>query len=139
MFANSPEQGTSTSQNQDLSQQLILIDSNLEGIVDNISLQPNTQLHYFDNIDEISSLLLQEQNLNAVHIFSHGDSGTLQLGDTTLNNGNLTDYQDTLTQWGNSLTENGDILFYGCNLAQGQAGQDFVNQLANITGRDIPC
>ena len=38
----------------------------------------------------------------------------------TLNAGNLVDYGDALATIGNALTETGDILLYGCNVAQGE-------------------
>jgi methionine-rich copper-binding protein CopC len=38
---------------------------------------------------------------------------------------------------GDSLTETGDMLLYGCNVAQGEAGLAFINTLAQFTGADV--
>lgn len=46
-------------------------------------------------------------------------------------------YQTQLQAIGSSLTETGDILLYGCNVAQGDVGVSFVNSLAQITGADV--
>lgn len=35
------------------------------------------------------------------------------------------------------LTDTGDILFYGCNVAEGDQGQAFVDQLKALTSADI--
>ncbi|MGC8712879.1 MAG: N,N-dimethylformamidase beta subunit family domain-containing protein, partial [Leptodesmis sp.] len=39
--------------------------------------------------------------------------------------------------WGASLTEDADILLYGCNIAYGDLGQGFVQNLSILTGADI--
>jgi hypothetical protein len=90
-----------------------------------------------DGAVQIGEVLAQQQNLSSVHIFSHGEVGRLQLGSIELNSGNLGAYRDTLQQWGNALTNDGDILLYGCKLAQGEEGGDFVGELSRLTGADI--
>ena len=74
--------------------------------------------------------------VDQVHIFSHGNSGSLQLGSTTLNSDNLSQYQAQLQGWRNALTEKADIMLYGCDVAAG-AGSDFVDRLGELTGADI--
>ena len=39
--------------------------------------------------------------------------------------------------WGNSLTENADILLYGCNVAKDLAGAEFVDDFSDYTKADI--
>ncbi|MTJ31398.1 DUF4347 domain-containing protein [Aphanizomenon sp. UHCC 0183] len=92
---------------------------------------------HFDGIGQIGEILSNYTNINTIHIFSHGDAGSTQLGNTNLNNGNLQDYRNQLMGWGNALTEQGDILFYGCNIAHGTLGESFVNQIAQLTGADV--
>ena len=36
-----------------------------------------------------------------------------------------------------SVSVNGDILLYGCNMAAGQTGVDFIGRLSQATGADI--
>lgn len=38
---------------------------------------------------------------------------------------------------GQHLTASGDILLYGCDVAQGYLGQEFIDLLANTTSADI--
>ncbi|WP_116964862.1 DUF4347 domain-containing protein, partial [Fastidiosibacter lacustris] len=76
-------------------------------------------------------------NLSAVHIVSHGDVGKLYLGNEALSLDNIGDYAASLAQWGKALTDTGDILFYGCNVAEGQQGQAFVEALRSYTDADI--
>ncbi|WP_116964856.1 tandem-95 repeat protein, partial [Fastidiosibacter lacustris] len=76
-------------------------------------------------------------NLSAVHIVSHGDVGKLYLGNEALSLDNIGDYAASLAQWGKALSNTGDILFYGCNVAEGQQGQAFVEALRSYTDADI--
>ncbi|OHE06177.1 DUF4347 domain-containing protein [Sulfurimonas sp. RIFOXYB12_FULL_35_9] len=70
-------------------------------------------------------------------LFSHGASGSLDLGNITLDNQTLQNYHEILAQIGSSLSQNGDILLYGCNVAEGQAGVEFISKLSQATGADI--
>jgi len=90
-----------------------------------------------DGVEAIAKMLEKYQDLSAIHIISHGQSGELYLGNTALNSSNLSTYQMELSLWGNSLTESGDILFYGCNVAEGEKGQVFVEELKALTDADI--
>ncbi|MGL5081672.1 MAG: PQQ-dependent sugar dehydrogenase, partial [Microcoleaceae cyanobacterium] len=85
-------------------------------------------------IDQISEVLLQKDNVESIHIISHGNTQGFKLGSTELTSSNLNEYKDGLTQWAESLTSEADILVYGCNLGQ---DQDLMSQLAQFTGADI--
>jgi hypothetical protein len=74
--------------------------------------------------------------VDQVHIFSHGSSGSLQLGSATLNSDNLPQYENLLQGWRNALSEKADILLYGCSVAAG-SGSDFVARLGELTGADF--
>ncbi|MEI6334989.1 MAG: DUF4347 domain-containing protein, partial [Methylococcaceae bacterium] len=75
--------------------------------------------------------------LQSLQIISHGSAGSLLLGSSTVTNGNLKQYTSQLTSIGNSLTATGDILLYGCNVAAGQSGLDFINLFATLTNADV--
>jgi len=75
--------------------------------------------------------------LEAIHVISHGDAGGLWLGSTHLDNGNLADYAGPLSRLGASLAAGGDLLLYGCNVAAGETGLRFIQQLAALTGADV--
>ncbi|MFB2894946.1 DUF4347 domain-containing protein, partial [Aerosakkonemataceae cyanobacterium BLCC-F50] len=70
-----------------------------------------------DGIYQMTDVLASRSDISAVHIVSHGSPGSLQLGNGSLNSGNIEDYAAQLSQWRNSLTDDADILIYGCNVA----------------------
>jgi uncharacterized delta-60 repeat protein len=90
-----------------------------------------------DGIEQIERLLAGEMDLDAVHIISHGAPGTLYLGSTVLTSSNLSEHAQQLQSIGSRLTATGDILLYGCDMAQGEEGQAFVNALATLTRADV--
>jgi Ca2+-binding RTX toxin-like protein len=97
-----------------------------------IILHPDT-----DGVVQISQSLVHFENLKSIQIISHGQEGLLQLGATTLSAGNLSYYATQLQQWSKSLAAGADLLLYGCDVAAGQAGQAFVQQLGQLTGTDV--
>src|SRR4028119_63341 len=74
--------------------------------------------------------------VDQVHIFSHGNSGSLQLGSATLNSDNLSEYESQLQGWRNALSDEADVVVYGCEVGAG-SGSDFVARLGELTGADI--
>ncbi|QKS30014.1 MAG: DUF4347 domain-containing protein [Candidatus Accumulibacter similis] len=90
-----------------------------------------------DGIRQMERILSAHTGLDAIQVISHGAPGTLYLGSTMLTAGNLASYEATLQAIGRSLSETGDILLYGCSVAQGDGGQAFIAQLAAATGADV--
>ena len=86
-----------------------------------------------DGVLQLASALVGESNLDAIHIFSHGSVGSLQLGSTFLDSFSLPGYSDALEQIGKVLEADGDLLLYGCNVAQGEFGREFIELLASAT------
>ena len=104
-----------------------------------ISEQQHVVQIYADanGIEQISQTLSQYQNLESIHIFSHGSSGALQLGNAILTQAVIAEYQDDLQQWGNALLGAGDLFLYGCDVAAGVAGEAFVEQVSQLTRADV--
>ena len=90
-----------------------------------------------DGVERINEILSAYQDVDALHILSHSDDGAVKLGDTWLNADNLDQYSDSLSAWGNALDVNADLMIYGCNLAGSAQGEQFVAELAQITGADV--
>ncbi|MEL6967522.1 MAG: DUF4347 domain-containing protein, partial [Pseudomonadota bacterium] len=91
-----------------------------------------------DGVEQIASILSGRQDIDAVHVFSHGGAGFLNLGAGQLTSETITHSHVTaLQQIGASLSEGGDILFYGCNFGAGEEGRTVAEQLAAVTGADI--
>ena len=121
---------------------LVFIDSRVAGQETLIAqLGIDTEWHLLDagqdGVEQMQRLLAGRTGLDSIQVVSHGAAGTLYLGSTVLNAGNLGHYQIPLQAIGSSLTETGDLLLYGCNVAQGQMGASFVDALARITGADV--
>ncbi len=90
-----------------------------------------------DGVMQIIAALQGKNGLDAIDIFSHGSSGAITLGSAVLNSNSLPGYAAKLAEIGTHLTESGDILLYGCDVAQGDMGQAFIGQLAQLTGADV--
>ncbi|MCP4968896.1 MAG: DUF4347 domain-containing protein, partial [bacterium] len=71
------------------------------------------------------------------HIIAHGSDGSVDLGNTTLNADTLNQNQLSIALWANAFDEAGDILIYGCNLAETADGQSLVNNLSELTLADV--
>ena len=61
----------------------------------------------------------------------------LQLGGTDLSAENLAQYEDQITAWSGGLTQEADILLYGCEVAHSEDGQWLVDQIGEWSGADI--
>ena len=97
-----------------------------------VILQPNQ-----NGIDQISKSLGECCDVDTVHIISHGAKGTLYLGKSILNSENIHLYIESIQQWGKCLSADGEILIYGCQVASGKEGKEFVRQLHQLTGANI--
>ncbi|MBW4610169.1 MAG: DUF4347 domain-containing protein [Hassallia sp. WJT32-NPBG1] len=121
--------------------EIIFLDPTVEDYQSLIAgINPDTKVVILDQMkDGISQITenLQGGKYKAVHIVSHGGEGSLQLGSNQLNSGNLDTYKSQLQQWANFLTDDADILLYGCDVAAGQTGVGFVQQLSQLTGADV--
>ncbi len=93
--------------------------------------------HDSDGVQQITDALQEYRRLESIQIISHGTPGQLMLGSTSLTGANLHRYQYDLQTWGDSLKPQGGILLYGCNVAQGAAGDRFVDRISNFTGAPI--
>ncbi|MDH4323291.1 MAG: DUF4347 domain-containing protein, partial [Betaproteobacteria bacterium] len=90
-----------------------------------------------DGVRQISEALRGERDLDAIHILSHGSAGGVDLGSARLDASTLESYADQLATWRAALGSDADILLYGCNVAAGEWGVAFVQELAALTGADI--
>ena len=91
-----------------------------------------------DGMEQIAESLAGRTGIDAIHLISHGDPGQLSLGTGTLTQASMAgEYADELATIKQSLSEAADILVYGCEFAEGQAGQDAATLLSQLTGADV--
>ena len=98
----------------------------IEG-VKSVIIAPNQ-----DGIEQISQILQQHPHTTTIHILSHGSPGCLYLGNSQLNLTNIHNYNQQLQYWADL-----NILLYGCNVAAGDAGAEFIHKLHQITNATI--
>ncbi|MFN6449101.1 MAG: DUF4347 domain-containing protein [Nostoc sp. DedSLP05] len=106
----------------------ILIEETLPGI-ETIILSAQR-----DGVEQITEVLKQRHDIETVHIVSHGAPGCLYLGNSQLSVDNLKDYASELQSW---LRKNLNLLLYGCNVAAGDVGEEFLHQLHSLTDAKI--
>ena len=90
-----------------------------------------------DGIRQITDVLQGRRDITALHIFSHGIDGAVELGGAWLNAFSLEARADAVAQWGAALSADADILLYGCDVAADADGQAFIGRLAELTGADV--
>ncbi|MDH5444944.1 MAG: DUF4347 domain-containing protein [Gammaproteobacteria bacterium] len=90
-----------------------------------------------DGVHQISAVLENYQDLDAIHLVSHGDEEGLYLGNSSLTNDTLDSYRDTITGWQSALSEQADLLIYGCDVASSEEGLNLLESLNVLTGTDI--
>ena len=87
-----------------------------------------------NGVDFIASALEKRENIDAVHIFSHGNSDEIILGNSSLNDQTIITYEESLKRWGENLNEGADILIYGCNFGQ---SVELLSRISELTNADI--
>ncbi|MBE6087592.1 MAG: DUF4347 domain-containing protein, partial [Clostridium beijerinckii] len=90
-----------------------------------------------DELSQIISILKNKKDIRVIHIISHGESGKVFLGNDTLSVDTLDKYSSELNIIGNSLSKNGEILLYGCDVAKGEKGVELIDRLAQKTGASV--
>lgn len=90
-----------------------------------------------DELVQISEQLSNYEDLDAVHIVSHGESGQLSFGNATLNSDTLPEYKEVLEEWSLALDAEADLLLYGCDVTLDDSGNSFVRELSQVSKADI--
>ncbi len=83
-----------------------------------------------DGLQQMADSLAGYSGLDAIQIISHGSPGGLQLSNGLVTQATLDDHSVALSSIGSALSETGDLLLYGCDVAQGDVGQAFIQRLA---------
>lgn len=85
-----------------------------------------------DGIEQLTAALANYRNLARLHLVAHGKAGQIHLGSTVLSSANLITYAGALQQWRQSFSSDAALLLYSCDLAAGDAGKAFVNQMSQL-------
>lgn len=90
-----------------------------------------------DGIAQITEALASRLQLDAVHFIGHGTDGAVQLGGSWLDADAVAANEASVAGWGQSLKADGDLLFYGCDVAASTSGEGFLSRLASLTQADV--
>ncbi|MEL7038204.1 MAG: Ig-like domain-containing protein [Cyanobacteria bacterium J06592_8] len=85
-----------------------------------------------DGVRQITQALQENPEISELHLISHGRPGSLQLGNTELSLDTLQHYASELRNWPVSR-----LILYGCNVAAGDAGTEFIEKLHQLTQAEI--
>ncbi|MEH1844444.1 MAG: DUF4347 domain-containing protein [Nostoc sp.] len=138
---------------------LVFIDTTVEDYQSLVNgIIPDTEVFVInstqDGVEQITEILATraDQNLSSIHIVCHGAPGSLQLGNTHLELDTLEYHSQQLRQWQKifsasfksdkslmtSATKSvANLLIYGCNVADGDVGAEFIAKLHQLTGANI--
>ena len=118
------------------SQQIVFIDSQVENslaLVEKVVLGIQTVVldHDRDGIEQITEILKFRSNFTVVHIIACASPGCLYLGNSELSLNTLGKYATKLKSWFNTyaLIRKNNLTIYGCNVAAGDAGEEFIAKL----------
>jgi hypothetical protein len=126
--------------------ELVIIDSQIadsQTLIDRLSGAAEVIIldEQTDGLQQITNALSQyedvKEDFKAIHLVSHGDVGQLFLGNTQLNTNNLSQYTELLATWNDFLTEDADIVLYGCELGATDEGIAFLEKFSQLTNTDI--
>ncbi|MEG5002090.1 DUF4347 domain-containing protein, partial [Microcoleus sp. B5-C4] len=121
-----------------MNKQIIFVDSSVQDYQSLIQGIDSAQIVILNKnlsgITQITNALANQKDIEAIHILSHGAPGILYLGNTQLSLDTLNLYAHQLQQWGTT----GSLIFlYGCSVAAGDAGAEFIEKLHQLSGAAI--
>jgi hypothetical protein len=90
-----------------------------------------------DGVHQMAEALAGQHDIDAIHIYSHGGDGWVQIGSSDLYAENIAEHSADLAAIGAALSADGDILVYGCNVAASFDGLVFISALSQATGADV--
>ena len=128
--------------------EIIFIDSSLpdyQSFITDLTENNNENRHFDivvldserDGLSQITNYLQSQENIDAIHFITHGGDGQIQLGNTQLDAENVDNFSSDFRLWQSSLEENADILFYGCDIASSEDGQDLLQKISALTDADV--
>jgi hypothetical protein len=85
----------------------------------------------------ITKAIRENAPVKSLHILSESRPGRLMFRGEAWPIDSLDSNEMLLGSWSQYFVEHGDLLLYGCELAKGEQGLAFVQQLAILTGLDV--
>ena len=122
--------------------QLVVIDSSVadyQSLVDQLGASYSYLLLSADSdgVTQIANYVAANPGFDAIHLISHGSPGQFSVGSSLFSEATLGGYTAQLNQIGASLNAGGDLLIYGCDVAQGAVGQQLITDISLLTKLDV--
>ena len=100
------------------------------------------QMDSDDGLTALNARLKQElaaagHPFDAIHLYGHAAASQLKIGRDVITAQSLDSHAAGLAALGSALSPDGDVLLYGCDLAKGAGGRQFLSRLAAATGADL--
>lgn len=89
---------------------------------------------FWDIVNQVSQ---RYPNIRNIDLLSHAQSAELTLGQTHFNLSSIEQKSPNWKQLGHRLGKQGQLRFWGCDLASGKQGKQFVHRLSELTGSDV--
>ena len=89
-----------------------------------------------DGLAQMAAWAQGKSGYDAIHVFSHGNVGSVTLGTLNLDHSAVMNRFGDLASLGGALTADGDLLLYGCQVAAADSDA-FLLALAQATQADI--
>ncbi|WP_027359891.1 DUF4347 domain-containing protein [Desulforegula conservatrix] len=90
-----------------------------------------------DELSKIENILFSCRHQKAIHLVSHGGDGVLYFGGSKITTETLIKRSSLARAFRTALSPGGDILIYGCNVAETEKGALFAKTLADLTGANV--
>jgi glucose/arabinose dehydrogenase len=139
---SSPLQASTADLDSVTTEHLVIVDSEVEdlgqwkdAIPDNatfVLLHANE-----DPIAQLTEVMNKHHEIGSMHIISHGADGQLRLAGQTINQEILVQRAKEIQSWNSSFADGADVLIYGCSVAAGDSGVQFVEKLASLIDVDV--
>ncbi|MEQ9329918.1 DUF4347 domain-containing protein [Thalassobaculum sp.] len=88
-------------------------------------------------LEQISMYLAGRRDIAALHILSHGESGELHLAGERIDLPGLAMRWAVLADIAGSLSDDAEVVLYGCSVAAGPSGRRFVSYLEAALGAPV--
>ncbi|XOB61216.1 DUF4347 domain-containing protein [Campylobacterota bacterium DY0563] len=126
---------------KNISNHLTVIDTSIEDwqiLAKSVNKGSVLLLQKGDNV--LDSILAELKKLNSVeslNIISHGSSGELHILSKRISKETLQKNKAKWEELGTYLSKDGDINLFGCNIAKGDEGKEFLSTIAKYTDADV--
>ena len=137
---------TAESQGAEDRLEIVIIDPatpGYEAVLDELRATAGDNLQVFvldsdrDGLEQLDEIISSFEQIDALHLISHGNDGEVELGNATVDLATLLANADTLSDWQDNFSGDADVLIYGCDLAATAEGENFATTLAQLTRTDV--